>query len=218
MNENSNSCEKACAYKSIASETKLIVITGGPGAGKTAVLEIMRKLLCEHVTVLPEAASILFGGGFWRLKSPSALKAAQKAIYHVQNEMQNLVLDEHQWSVGLCDRGTLDGVAYWPGDVASFCKELQTSVEHEYSRYAAVIHLRTPSQENGYNFQNPIRIESAEEAAKIDRKIRDIWNHHPHYVEIQSTRDFMSKVHQAYLCIQKFLPESCKVQLSTENI
>ena len=25
-----------------------IVLTGGPGAGKTAVLEMMRKTLCEH--------------------------------------------------------------------------------------------------------------------------------------------------------------------------
>jgi uncharacterized protein (DUF2249 family) len=43
-----------------------IVLTGGPGAGKTAVLELFRAAVCEHVNVLPEAAGIVFGGGFPR--------------------------------------------------------------------------------------------------------------------------------------------------------
>jgi hypothetical protein len=32
-----------------------VVITGGPGAGKTAVLALTRQPFCEHVKVLPEA-------------------------------------------------------------------------------------------------------------------------------------------------------------------
>ncbi|MGE5048473.1 MAG: hypothetical protein ACM3PC_07910, partial [Deltaproteobacteria bacterium] len=36
-----------------------IVLTGGPGAGKTAVLELARSMLCRHLRVLPESASIL---------------------------------------------------------------------------------------------------------------------------------------------------------------
>ena len=43
-----------------------IVLTGGPGAGKTAVLELVRQHFCEHVHVLSEAASVVFGGGFPR--------------------------------------------------------------------------------------------------------------------------------------------------------
>jgi len=39
----------------------LVVLTGGPGAGKTAFLEIARRNFCEHIAVLPEAASIVFG-------------------------------------------------------------------------------------------------------------------------------------------------------------
>jgi len=37
-----------------------IVVTGGPGAGKTAVLEIARRELA-HVEILPEAATIVRG-------------------------------------------------------------------------------------------------------------------------------------------------------------
>ncbi len=54
-----------CACES-PHQGKRIALTGGPGAGKTAVLELLRKYFCKHVRVLPEAASILFGGGFPR--------------------------------------------------------------------------------------------------------------------------------------------------------
>ncbi len=52
-----------CSCKMPRHGSKLVVLTGGPGAGKTAVLEVVRRRFCEHVAVLPEAASILFGGG-----------------------------------------------------------------------------------------------------------------------------------------------------------
>jgi nucleoside-triphosphatase THEP1 len=42
-----------------------VVLTGGPGGGKTAVLELVQRTLCEHVKVLPEAAGMVFRGGFW---------------------------------------------------------------------------------------------------------------------------------------------------------
>ena len=47
-------------------ERRRVVLTGGPGAGKTAVLELIRQSFCTHVKVLPEAAGIVFGGGFPR--------------------------------------------------------------------------------------------------------------------------------------------------------
>lgn len=47
-------------------DARLVVVTGGPGAGKTAVLELAARSFCEHVAILPEAATIVFGGGFPR--------------------------------------------------------------------------------------------------------------------------------------------------------
>ncbi len=212
------SCEKTCNAHPSQQPAKLIVITGGPGAGKTAVLEIMRKILCQHVTILPEAASVIFSGGFWRLDSGAAKKAAQRAIYHIQTEMQNLVLTENLWTIGLCDRGTLDGLAYWPDEQSNFFTELNTSLTTEYAKYAAVIHLSTPSLRGGYNHQNPMRIETAEEAANIDQKIHLVWKNHPHYMRIESSHNFITKVYRTYLAIQKFLPECCKQQLTMENL
>lgn len=206
------SCERICTCHPDRS-TEFIVITGGPGAGKTALIELLRKVLCKHVAVLPEAASILFGGGFWRLQSTSAKEAAQRSIYHVQNEMQNLVAGEKQWALALCDRGTLDGKAYWPGNPDKYAQSLGTSDEKEFAKYSAVIHLSSPSLQNGYNYSNPLRIETPDEALAIDEKIHAVWKNHPNYNRIESTDNFMEKVERATLLICAFLPKCCKTHL-----
>lgn len=212
------SCENPCSCKNPTHDTGLVVLTGGPGAGKTAVLEFIRWVLCEHVAILPEAASILFGGGFWRLDSQSAKSAAQRAIYHVQNETENLVLGEKKWSIGLCDRGTLDGLAYWPGKESEFYEFSGISANEEFKRYKAVIHLQSPSLEMGYDHKNPIRIESAQVAAQIDNRIHEIWKGHPNYSLIGSSKHFVDKVKNAAKQIQSYLPECCKEHLTEIEI
>jgi thymidylate kinase len=189
---------------------RLIVLTGGPGAGKTAVLEFLRKSLCEHNLILPEAASILFNGGFWRLESTQARQHLQKCIYHVQSEMEEMAIEEKKWAVLLCDRGTLDGAAYWPSGVKDFCKALNTDIETEYKKYYAVIQLNTPVENEGYNFSNPVRVESAAEAIEIDARIHEIWKGHPRYTRIPSNHNFMVKAATAAELIKSYLADCCK--------
>src|SRR5688572_15222580 len=104
---------KSCGCKT-RHQRKRVVLTGGPGAGKTAVLELVRQEFCLHVRVLPEAAGIIFGGGFPREATPPSLRAAQRAIFHVETELEALA-DEGNGAIVLCDRGTVDSAAYWPG-------------------------------------------------------------------------------------------------------
>ncbi|MBK7961763.1 MAG: AAA family ATPase [Bdellovibrionales bacterium] len=120
-------------------------------------------------------------------------KKAQRAIFFVQRELERLVDDEKQSAIVLCDRGTLDGLAYWPDDEALFWKELGTSKAEQFSRYAAVIHLRTPPLEQGYNHQNPVRIESAIQAAEIDQKIANAWNGHPRRFSLKAIVNFWKR-------------------------
>lgn len=206
----SYNCERPCQCCNEKHDCKLIVLTGGPGAGKTAVLEAARKMLCEHIAILPEAAGIVFGGGFWRLDSLTSRLASQRAIFHIQSEMESLVISENKWGIGLCDRGTLDGLAYWLESEEKFWETFSTSKLKEYERYQAVIHLRTPSLEKGYNHQNPMRVESSEQAADIDNKIKKAWKDHPNYFEIQSKDSFLEKVDETFQIIKKFMPECCK--------
>ena len=78
------------------------------------------------------------------------------------------------------------------------------------SSFAAVIHLRTPSADNGYDHSNPLRIESAAEAARIDERIAIAWAAHPRRFIVESTADFLTKAHRALAIIRAELPECCR--------
>lgn len=212
--DNHKSGERPCLNSNEPFETKFFVITGGPGAGKTALLEAVRKFYCHHVAFLPEAAGILFQGGFWRVQSQSGRNAGQRAIYHVQMEMENLVRDEKVWSLGLCDRGTLDGLAYWQGSEKEFFSNLNSDKSTEIKKYEGVIHLVCPDITNGYNYQNPLRRESPQLAKEIDGRIQSIWSSHPNYIRIESSADFLDKVTLASQALKgmtkKYLQEHCR--------
>jgi len=199
-----------CSCNKAEHECKRVVITGGPGAGKTAILEIARKNFCQHVSILPESATILFGGGFWRHDTVTGKMAAQRAIFHIQKEMENLVEGEATSAIALCDRGTLDGLAYWPGKSEDFFREVNSTLDNELQRYAAVIHLRSPALSQGYDHSNPVRIESASEAAHIDERIFNVWSKHPNRIVIESSQDFLEKMAIAIRAIKDQLPECCR--------
>jgi predicted ATPase len=188
---------------------KRIVLTGGPGAGKTALLELIRQSFCAHVKVLPEAASIIFGGGFPREDDDSCRRAAQRAIFHVQRELESTG-DSHNAAIVLCDRGTVDGLAYWPGAPDEYWMSVGTTIEAELGRYDAVIHLRTPAPEQGYNHQNPLRTESAEIAAEVDARIASAWATHPRRFMVESSADFLDKAARALEILRQELPECCR--------
>lgn len=189
-------------------QPRRIVLTGGPGAGKTAVLELLRVIMCSHVTVLPEAAGLIFGGGFPRGADPKLRRSGQRVIYHVQRELETIAEDSNA-AVIMCDRGTLDGVAYWPGP-GQLCDSVGTTLASELARYYAIVHLRTPPPDGGYNRDNPLRIETADEAARIDVRIAEAWAAHPRRFEVPATEDFFAKVTRALSIIDGQLPECCR--------
>lgn len=184
-----------------------IVLTGGPGAGKTAVLDLLRHELCEHVAILPESAGIVFSGGFPRNQKPDVRRAAQRAIFHVQCELE-AAFEANGSTALLCDRGALDGVAYWPGP-EDFWAALGTTRDAVLARYDVVIHLRVPADVH-YGHQNPLRTESAEEARAIDDRILLAWAGHPRRIIINSSTDFMAKARRAIEAIRAELPHCCK--------
>jgi predicted ATPase len=196
-----------CACAS-AHPKRRVVLTGGPGAGKTAVLELVRQYFCRHVLVLPESAGILFGGGFPRGTSALESAASQRAIYHVQRQLEAWATAHDGTAIVLCDRGTVDGAAYWPGP-DTLWSAIGVTREEELLRYDAVIHLRTPDGV-AYNHSNPLRIESAAEAAAIDERIVDAWAGHPRRFFIESTGNFLDKAHRALALLRAELPECCR--------
>jgi predicted ATPase len=184
------------------------VVTGGPGAGKTAILEIARRELAPHVDVLPESASIVFGGGFPRRADDASRRSSQRAIYHVQNELEQLPVEPPR-IVTLCDRGTIDALAYWPGKADEFFAEVGTTFERELMRYAAVVHLRVPEDGNGYH-QNALRIESARQARQLDERLLEAWARHPRRVVIDTDADFLLKAHRAIGVLRDLIDEGAR--------
>ena len=185
-----------------------VVLTGGPGAGKTAVLELIRLFFCEHVKTLPEAAGIVFGGRFPRSDRPPLRQAAQRAIYHVQRELE-AVADADNAAVVLCDRGTVDCAAYWLGEGDLF-SAVGTSPAIELARYDAVIHLQTPTSPDAYNRDNPLRLESLQEAAAIDERIATQWSAHPNRFVVEPADDFLHKAARALALLRGEVPECCR--------
>lgn len=172
-----------------------IVLTGGPGGGKTTAADLYRREMGERVVIVPESATLLFGGGFPRVDEPGAREAAQRAIFHVQRNLEDLQEARFPERVLLCDRGTVDGAAYWPGPPEDFFAALGTSMQAELSRYDAVIFFETAAVggigiENG----NRVRTESLDAAVALDHRLRALWSQHPRFVLVPHEPSFFAKL------------------------
>jgi predicted ATPase len=184
---------------------RAIVLTGGPGAGKTAVLEFLKQSLCQHVRILPESAGIVFGGGFPRGGADGVMRAGQRAIFHVQYELERAV-EADGGGILLCDRGVVDGSAYWPGP-GTLWADVGMTRDEALKRYYSVIHLRVPDKDHGYHNGNPLRVETAADARRIDDLIGAAWQGHPHLHVVEPQAEFMTKVRRTLEFLQDDLPD-----------
>lgn len=189
-----------------AKRSPRVVISGGPAAGKTAVVELIRRHLVAEVTTVPEAATILFSGGFPRAEDSRGRRAVQRAIFAVQRATEELYSGRCEGRPLVCDRGSLDGAAYWPGGLAAFCREMGTTTAAEFARYDAVIFLESTA----YDVRNwpegqPHRTESPAEACLLDRKLRKVWSAHPRFHFIPHAKNFYEKVALCLITLHRVL-------------
>src|SRR4051794_3034510 len=110
-------------------------MTGGPGGGKTTAADLFRRELGEQVVIVPESATILFGGGFPRATQGDACRSAQTAIFQVQRNLEDVQAALYPERILLCDRGTIDGAAYWPDGTDQYFGAMGTTLEVELARY-----------------------------------------------------------------------------------
>ena len=173
-----------------------IVLTGGPGAGKTTAADLLRREIGDKIIIVPEAATMIFSGGFPRSKHPESQKVTQETIYHIQRNLELVQSKRFPKRTLLCDRGTLDSAVYWPEGVQNFYKTMNTSAENEFKRYDAVIFFESAAlgKKNVIEDGNPYRTETIEEAASIDKKLRDIWSKHPNFHHIPNNQSFLKKI------------------------
>lgn len=185
-----------------------VVLTGGPGGGKTTAADLYRREIGDEVVVVPEAATLLYTGGFPRIGENGVRRATQRAIYHVQTNLEDVQAAHYCSRVLLCDRGTVDGAVYWPGEPEEFFEHLGTSLEKELLRYDAVIFFETAAV-GGISIEggNPTRIETIEEALKLDEKLKKLWSLHPHFVFVPHDKSFIKKVNSGLSELAKFVAQ-----------
>lgn len=201
---------KECACQE-PHDRRRIVLTGGPGAGKSAVLELVRQSLCKHLWIVPESAGLLFGGGFPRGSALSQQRASQRAIYFVQRELENSIATEHL-AIALCDRSTIEGGAYCPDEV-DLRSSIRTIKQAEFARYDPVIHLRTPQSQAGYR-DNRLRLEDAVQAPAIDERIAAAWATCPHCCAAPSTVSFLEMASRTLWILREEMPECCRERIA----
>jgi hypothetical protein len=166
-----------------------------PGCGKTTAADLFRREIGDHIVVVPESATTLFAGGFPRVLDPDALRYEQKAIYEVQRALEDIQAVCYPDRVLLCDRGTLDGAAYWPDGTDEFFERMSSSHAAELARYDAVIFFETAAI-GGVAIEggNRYRVESNDVAVQLDQRLRALWAPHPRFHLVPHHSSFLRKI------------------------
>jgi len=188
-----------------------IVVTGGPGGGKTTAADMFRREIGDRVVIVPEAATMMFSGGFPRYKEEHAVHAVQRAIYHVQQNLEDVQAAEFPGRILLCDRGTIDGAAYWPGPPEGFFEAMQSTLEAELARYDGVIFFESAAVGGmGIEGGNPARSETIGEAAELDGRLREIWSRHSNFRIVHHHQSFLKKITCGIAILEEMVTELLK--------
>jgi hypothetical protein len=125
-----------------------------------------------------------------------ARRAAQNAIFHVQRNLEDVFTSLHPGRILLCDRGTVDGAAYWPGPPDEFFAQMGSSAAAELARYDACLFFETGAASHAGDLKsnNPVRTETADEAVELDRALHALWSKHPRFVHVPSNHSFFKKI------------------------
>ena len=196
----------------MSSQVVEVVLTGGPGAGKSSSLSYLSQKLRDRglrVLVAPELASQLILGGLDDLPS---LRTTDPAVYQqVQRQMIAMQQLTHrayraiaesfsgQPTVILYDRAEMDISAYTdPHRWQALLDEQHLSLAEIRDCYDAVIHLVSAAdgaEEHYAPKGNPARIESDLDAARAaDKRTLKAWTGHPHLRIIDNSTSFDEKL------------------------
>ncbi len=179
---------------------KRVVLTGGPGAGKTTICTQLAAEFPMEIVTVPEAATEVYRrlGTRWDLLDVAGRRDVQRRIYQLQLELEAHALRQHSGkSLLLLDRGTVDGAAYWPDGPEAYWEDLHTTLEQELERYNAVIWMETAAALGVYegSQSNPCRFEDSAAAVESGRQVGAMWARHPKLVRVAAYATIREKIH-----------------------
>jgi predicted ATPase len=192
---------------------KRVVLTGGPGSGKTAVSNAIAQAMPARFVVVPEAATQVYSKARtrWDLVDTVGRRELQRQIYHLQRRQEDLFAAQHPDKILLLDRGTIDGAAYWPDGPDAYWVDLGTSLAVELARYDHVIWMQTAAAIGIYDGSdsNPVRFEDAAAAIASGELLVRLWSGHPHFHRNAAYPSLDDKITEVRKMLEKIsLPHS----------
>lgn len=192
-----------------------IVLTGGPCAGKTTVIDVIRNYL-EHkgfcVITVSETATEMINSGI----TPHNVGqiAFQQNLLRLQLQKETVFsccAESYSKNVVMIlDRGALDGKAYLEEhEYSQILNELNLNESTLYDSYDAVLFLDSAAAD-GVDYttsNNSARSESAEEAVLINKKTFSAWVEHKNLYIIKNELIFEDKITKTLDIINNIIAE-----------
>lgn len=198
---------------------QMIVLEGGPGAGKTSAREELKEKLTPlgyAVLFTPEVATELFSSGVKiNDKGIDSYDFQKHAVFmQIEKEKRYRKMAEDMKNDKIlifCDRGRMTSMAYMGEENFKTLIKNQgwNIVGLRDKPYLAVLYLVSPAVDMPQFYtteNNPARQEKTpEKAAAVCLRTRDIWVGHPHLRIIKSCERFEDKMENLFHALRRVL-------------
>ena len=209
---------------------KKIVLTGGPGAGKSTIISYLKEELEKKgykVITVSETATDLHNYKIYFEPGKTSVSRFQNLVLQVQYSKEasinNYVTgDENEDNIiVIYDRGIFDNRAYLDSDDAfrNLLKVNNLSSIELLDNYDLVIDMVSASvlNENIYE-NNEVRKESKEEAKNLDKKTSEAWLLHHNFNMVMPTVNVLDKNKKVLKIIEDFLSSNKRIDSKFEEV
>lgn len=206
-----------------------IVLTGGPGSGKTTMIEALKSNLKEKgykVIVVNETARELAGEGMATMGDEDYVLEFQDLVLKTQvakeKSIENFCKNAYfEDVVILYDRGTLDNKAYLKNeeDFDNLLTKNNLKEIELYDKYNLVINLKSAANLGEEFYKNDeVRKEKNNEAILLDYKTTNAWVLSPNLKIIEPTVDIEEKIAKVTNIVDDYLTGNYEITDMREKL